>query len=413
MRVLLLLALLLAASPAQAETVAVTNARAFTMIGNEPVENATIVLRDGKIDSVVRNGPVPAGARVVDAGGSIVTPGLMSSGTHLGLIEIQDVAETNDHAAKAGSFGAGFDPSTALNTNSALLAQVRADGLTRAVTAPSASPVAPFSGLASVLRLEDSADILDRSKVALFATIQGGGAAGSRAVGWLELRAALDRAKAPAKDGVADENGNALRAVLAGKIPLVINVNRESDIRQAIQLGGDYKIRIVIGGGNEAWRVARELAARKIPVVVNPFANIAATFETLGARPDNASLLQRAGVTLVFNIALGRGTQDAAVAVREAAGLAVAHGMPWIDALKGLTVNAAQIWGITDHYGTLAPGRDADLVVWDGDPLEPSSAPKHVFVRGKEASRVTRQSLLRDRYAPDAAKKTEWPSAYR
>lgn len=409
----LLALLLLATSPAQGETIAVTNARAFTMTAPDPVENATIVLRDGRIESVTRNGAAPAGARIVDAGGKIVTPGLMSSGTYLGLSEVQDVPETNDHADRSGSFGPGFDPGAALNANSALLVQARADGLTRALVQPSSSPVAPFAGLASVLRLEESVDIVDRSKVALFATINGSSAAGSRAVGWLQLRTALDHAKAPAKDAAGNANDDALRLVLAGKIPLVVTCHRESDIRQAIQLGADYRIRVVIGGGNEAWRVARELAARKVPVVVNPFGNIAASFEMLGARADNAALLQKAGVAVTFNIQLGRGTQDAAVAVREGAGVAVAYGMNWFEALKALTVNAAQLWGIADHYGTLAPGRDADLVIWDGDPLEPSSAPVNVFVRGKEASRVTRQQVLRDRYAPDAAKKNPLPAAYR
>jgi imidazolonepropionase-like amidohydrolase len=411
MRALLLLAFLAAAPMAQAETIAITGARAYTMTSDKPVENATIVVRDGRIQSVIAGGAVPAGARAIAAEGRIVTPGLMSSGTHLGLVEISDLPETMDHAAKAGPFGAGFDPAAALNANSALLVQARADGLTRAVTYPSASPAVPFAGLGALLRLDDGTEILERGKTALYATVTGSYAAahgGSRALLCAQLRAALDKAKTPSRD----PNDEALAAVLAKRIPLVITAYRESDMRQAIKLGDDYKIRVVLQGANEAWRVARELAQRKIPVVVNPFANLAVNFDSLGGRPDNAALLARAGVTLAYAVPIGRMSHDAAVAVREAAGVSVAHGVPWFEALKGLTVNAAQIWGIADHYGTLAPGRDADLVVWDGDPLQPSSAPLHVFVRGEEASLITRQIRLRDRYAPNAGQ-NGWPAAYR
>jgi imidazolonepropionase-like amidohydrolase len=120
----------------------------------------------------------------------------------------------------------------------------------------------------------------------------------------------------------------------------------------------------------------------------------------MGGRLDNAALLDRAGVVISFKAAFVHVSYNAGIAIREGAGIAVANGLPWQQALKALTVNPAVTWGIEDHYGTLEPGKDADLVMWDGDPLEPSSAPALVLVRGKEVSLETRQTDLEKRYRP-------------
>ncbi len=105
-------------------------------------------------------------------------------------------------------------------------------------------------------------------------------------------------------------------------------------------------------------------------------------------------------------------SHDAGSAMREAAGLAVANGLPWEAALRAMTINPARIFGLSDHYGTLAAGMDADLVIWDGDPLEPGAAPTTVLVQGREVSLVTRQTRLRDRYHP-RHHDDPWPPAYR
>jgi hypothetical protein len=135
----------------------------------------------------------------------------------------------------------------------------------------------------------------------------------------------------------------------------------------------DYKLRIVIVGGAEAWRVAPELAREHVAVVLDPLAALPMTYDEIGARRDNAARLAKAGVTIAFTVT-GQGiylSYDAGSALREGAGVAVANGLPYADALRALTLNPAQIWGVGKKYGTLEPGRDADLVIWDGDPLEP------------------------------------------
>jgi imidazolonepropionase-like amidohydrolase len=206
----------------------------------------------------------------------------------------------------------------------------------------------------------------------------------------------------------------ALHAALEKHMPLAMQVARESDIRQAVRLADDYRLPLIVLGGAEAWRCADLLAAHKVAVVVDPEADLPFDFDELGARADNAAILQHAGVTIAFTVSGNtiHLSHNAGEAVREAAGLAVANGLPYGEALRALTINPARVFGVGDHYGSMARGLDADLVIWNGDPLEPSSAPDLVLSRGVEASTVTRQTLLRDRYAPKAAT-SGWPPAYR
>src|SRR5690606_26693592 len=171
---------------------------------------------------------------------------------------------------------------------------------------------------------------------------------------------------------------------------------------QAIALAERWRLRVVILGGAEAWRVAPELAQAGIPVVLDPLDALPADYDRLGARHDNAALLHAAGVTIAF-AASGQGiytTWNAGPSLRQAAGIAAAHGLPDDAALAAITHAPARIWGLDARIGTLAPGADADLVLWDGDPLEPASAPAAVFVAGRDVALRTRQTLLRDRYLP-------------
>jgi imidazolonepropionase-like amidohydrolase len=292
---------------------------------------------------------------------------------------------------------------------------------------PSSSAAPPFIGEATVLVLNEGAQILDKEKAAVVAHVGGmlaGSAGGSRAAQWMLLRAGLDAAaqkeKMPGASaaatvsfaGTTPENLAALKPILEGKIPLAILASRESDLRQAIALVDDYKIRVVLVGAEEAWRVAPLLAARHIAVVLNPYTDSPSTFDEIGSRMDNAAILDKAGVQVSFEGAFVHVTFNAGMAVREGAGIAVANGMPWNHALRAITSGAAEMWGVADHYGTLEAGQDADLVIWDGDPLEPMTNPVLVMVRGKVVSLDNRQRMLERRYAPDQAD-SKIPPAYR
>lgn len=420
MKSLAMLLALAATSPAAAQTLAVTNAEAWTMEADEPVRGATILIEDGRILSVTPGGAVPEGATVIDARGKPVTPGLVNAATQIGLVEVASALDTRDDAS-TDERSPGFDVSRALNGNSTLVSLARADGLTRALIYPSQSRAAPLSGEPSFARLRDGVNILDRPGVAVYVVI-GGGAwdrLGARAQQWTALRKLLSDAKraaapppAPEKKGKGKDRpggpppgagvppgGDAsFVQIVTGKLPLAIQTNRESDIRQAAALAQEFGIRVVIVGGAEAWRAADVLAAAKVAVVLDPLANLPFAFDQVGTRQDNAVILTRAGVPVAFGMAGGiiHMTYNAGMALREGAGLSVANGLTYVEALRAVTVNPLSIWG--RGGGTLAEGSDADLVVWDGDPLEPSTNAVAVIVEGRQASTRSRQDLLAERY---------------
>lgn len=421
---LLPLCLGLACASVLAETIAIVDAKIYTMTAAAPIENGTIVMRDGRIVGVGANVEVPAGARRIEGRGLVVTPALFNSATQLGLTEVSSVGATNDQGVSEGPLGAAFDIQYALNPQSMLIRQAEADGLGRAVSFPTSSGAAPFAGYGALLHLGDGA-ILERARFAMFAEVGGqssGRAGGSRSAQWQLIRSALDEARAlrtGSKPGTPRDSAFsrldllALKPVVEGEVPLVIDANRESDIRQAIALARDYGVRVVVKGGIEAWRAADALAAANVPVIIDPSINLPLYFDELGARADNAALLQRAGVLVAFRINLSIHTSfNAGFALREIAGLAVANGMDHHAALAAMTSNPARIWGVADRGGALAPGLDADVVLWDGDPLEPLTGIVAVFLRGREVSQSTRQAELSERYRPRTPAPT-LPPAYR
>jgi imidazolonepropionase-like amidohydrolase len=394
------------ASGSNAETIAIVHAKAWTLTGDTALDDATIVATDGRIVAVAAGAAPPQGARIIDASGRIVTPALVHPAGSLGLVEVSAAAETVDHAAKTGAPGLSFDVHYAINSNSLLIQLARADGVARAVSMPTASAAPPFSGLGALLHLTESVDVLEQARIGLFATIGNRSASasvGSRAALWQILRLALDTAQSnlaqDATPTTRPPDTLALEPVLAGTTPLAITTHRASDIRQAIAIARDYPLRVIVIGGAEAWMAARELAAAKIPVVLDPMESLPYTFDQLGARLDNAALLDEAGVKVAMSLG-GIQSYNAGTALREGAGIAVANGLPYVKGLRAITATPAEIWGVGDRAGTLAPGKEADLVVWSGDPLEPATWPIAVLIGGHEISLATHQTELRDRYLP-------------
>lgn len=416
--------LLFASSIGAAEPVAIVGATVHTMTTREPTQNATIVVRDGRIEAVGTNVDIPADARRIEGRGRVVTPAFLNSATQLGFTEVGSVDATNDASVSSGALGASFDIQYGFNPNSLAIAQARADGLSRAVAFPTGSAGAPFAGLGVLLHVTSDDAVMERPRVAMFAEVGGqasGRVGGSRSAQWQLIRNALDEANAfrpgsrnqPRDSALNRADLAALKPVAEGKLPLVIEANRESDIRQAIALARDYRLEVVLKGALEAWRAADELAAADIAVIIDPTINLPLYFDHVGVRPDNATLLARAGVRVVLHASFSiYTTYNAAFALREVAGVAVANGLDHHTALAALTTNPATLWGVDDRYGTIAPGREADLLVWDGDPFEPLTALVSVILEGSEVSAPTRQSLLRDRYQPGNAG-SPMPPAYR
>jgi len=193
---------------------------------------------------------------------------------------------------------------------------------------------------------------------------------------------------------------DALVPVLEGRVPLIVDVDRASDIETAMKIAREYNIRLIVMGGAEAWMLADRLAAAKIPVLTGAMNNIPTQFATLGQRQENAGLLAKAGVavTLIGNAEGGSTDAFTARNVRYEAGNAVAYGMEYNAALRAITLTPAEIFGVADQVGSLAAGKRADVVIWSGDPFEFSSQAEHVFVNGVQSNARTREDLLESRY---------------
>jgi imidazolonepropionase-like amidohydrolase len=396
------------AAPAAADTIAITDATIYQR-SDRKLDSATLVIRDGKIAEVGPGVAVPAGATRIDGKGKTVTAGLIDASTQLGLIEI-DLEDTGND----GRFGnqptethAAYRAVDAYDGRSVGIPIARTGGVTSAITGPTGGLVA---GQAAWVSLADSATPLApiRAPVAMVISLgKGAMAAGSRGQTVERLRELFDDVDAYRKNrGNFERNAQrrliaqrldleALIPVLEGRELALITAAAEVDIRAALAIAAERRLRIAIIGGTEAWRVAPELAAARVAVVVDPTANLPGDLGALDVRDDNATLLARAGV------AVGISTIDGTWSVRsirQLAGIAVAQGLPWPAGLAAVTEVPAQLFGGAAERGTLERGKIADVVVWSGDPLELSSRAEVVIVGGTVQSQATHQSKLLDRY---------------
>jgi imidazolonepropionase-like amidohydrolase len=219
-------------------------------------------------------------------------------------------------------------------------------------------------------------------------------------------RAAFDRGESR-ELALSRADLEALIPVVEGRMPLVVSVSRAADIRGALKLARDRNLRLIIESGEEAWAVAAELAAARVPVILNPTVDLPARFESSGATLENARRLHEAGVLLAI---VGDRTGHYARQARYNAGIAVTNGLPASVALQAITLNPARIYGVDDRFGSLEAGKDGDLVIWDGDPFEPMTRAVNVVIRGVEQPMTSRQIQLRDRYL---RREPNSPAAYR
>ncbi len=362
------------------------------------LENATVLIDGERIVGVGVGLPVPAGATVVDCAGKTITPGLIDAWTGLGLAEIWGVEESVDQDAGGDPIRAAFRAVDALSPDSPVLAIQRAHGVTTALTAPVGGLVA---GQAAMIDLSGRVLVPQVAMVARF----GGMQHGSRGMALLTLRELLDDTRTYAAKR-KDYDQRRLRALAAsrldleamipvvqGRLPLAVEANRASDLAALVRFAQEEKIRLVLVGASEAWRVADQLAAAKIPVIVDPTQNLPDTLDGVHGREDAAALLDRAGVPIMLSTFSVHNVRK----LRQWAGNAVRAGLPYDRALAAVTATPAAILGLTDR-GTLAPGKVADLVVWSGDPFELSTRTEGVYLRGQRAAEGHRQRALFDRY---------------
>lgn len=402
------------ASGASAQTIAITGGKVFPVSG-PPIDNGTVVITNGRITAVGAGVTIPSDAQRIDATGKWVTPGLINSATQLGIVEIGAVSDTRDGRAEGkDNIAAAFTVWDGLNPNSVLLAPARKEGVTSFVIVPGGGLV---SGQAAIVDLVNgtTTDMILRSPVAMVAEIGDAQQAGTASRGELivklkELledtrffmthRAEFDRAQTRRFDE-SRLDLEAMIPVIQGKLPLLVNVDKESDIDAALRIAREFGLKLIIGGGAEAWMMADKLAAANIPVLTGAMNNIPSGFASLGQRQENAALLVGAGVHVGLVGNAGGGDEEAFNVrnIKQEAGNSVAYGLSWENALKAVTIWPAEIFGVADRVGSLQPGREANVVVWSGDPFEFTTRAEHVWVRGVErVNEKTRQDLLTERY---------------
>jgi imidazolonepropionase-like amidohydrolase len=425
-----LLSMVLAATPAFAAPIAITGATAHTARGEEVIQGATIIIDNGRITAIGAGLAIPAGATVIDAKGQPVTPGIVAVPSDLGLTEVGGVRETSDGSARTSTYSAALDMATAINPGSLHFAIYRMAGVTRAAAVPD-SGNAVFGGQGAVVSLAANGPTVTRPRAFQYVELGEAGArlaGGSRPAAYAQLIDLLDAAKRlaanPAASVGGDDSGSlvkrrdveALLPVLSGAQSLMVHVERASDILEVLKLKGRYPaLRPVLVGAREAWLVAAQIARAGVPVITHSLYDLPDDFEGLAASRNNVGHLQAAGVTVVLG-PLGGVGGTTPVNLPGYAGNAVGQGtvpggkgLTKGQALASITANPARVLGLADT-GTLEVGKRADIVLWDGDPLELMNSPVAVWIDGAAQPMTSRQTLLAQRYK--ALGRTDLPLQY-
>lgn len=404
-------ALILAASQSQAalaaqkQDLSIIGAKVYLGQG-EFLEDATIQIRDGKIKSVKAKEPPAQDAEVINAQGRWVTPGLVATETPIGLVELEAEDSTVDsHINSEHPVRSRYQPARAVFADSSTFGMAMRWGVTSACVTPTQGLVSGQVAWIDLLPGQHK-DLVTDPSIAVRASL-GQGGNGSRAATLQRLETLLDDAILYKSKKRSHERGDlrplsasakdldALKDVLRRRQPLLLEAQRASDILAALDLAKRYRLEIALVGAQEGWKVATEIAKAKVWVILRPTDNIPGSFSRLGARMDNAAILNRAGVKLVIaNI----GSAHNAANLRQEAGIAVANGLPFAAALDAITLGPAQLFDMDKKYGSVASGKVANLVIWSDDPLEFRTQVHEVIVRGELQSTPTRQQRLRDRY---------------
>jgi len=397
----------LVATAASAQPIAITNGLIVTNSDAGVLDGGTIIIDGDRIIAVGADLDLPADALVLDVGGKWVTPGLFTAFSRVGLVEVEAESSTDDRAAGEGTpFTIALNAEAGFNPSASALGVARRDGLTRAAIVP-ATGTSLFAGRGAVVNTSREPDSDVRSAVFIYADFSSGGldyAGGSRSGALAYLEAALDDAiSSPRWDDNDDglvlnrTDAQALRAVARGDIPLMIAADRASDLLLLADLAERRSnLRLIVVGGVEAHLAATELANANVAVILDPSANLPQSFDAIGASFKTAQVLEAAGVE--YAIVSLSWDSTAPGLLTQNAGIAVAHGLDWAAALDAITGAPARMFGLGDDLGSLEVGKLADIVVWDGDPLEVMSGADRVFIAGSEYALRSRQTVLRDRY---------------
>ena len=404
------------------QSVVVIRNATIVPVSGPRIQNGSIVLRGDRIEAVGPNVAAPSDARVIDGTGLFVYPGMIDGGTQLGLTEIGSVPGGED-TQEIGDFNPQNVALTAVNPHSELIPVTRVNGVTTAITGAEGGLISGQAGLIDLVGWTPG-EMAARRQAAMVVSYPslggggfggGGGGVGGAQRSDTERREELDRrtrslrsyfadakAYADVKRRLATNGGvsrvnpamEAMVPVMRGEMPVVFDVTTADQIRGVLALADTFGIKVVLRGAREAWRLADTLAMRKVPVIVGPLTTVPGAEDPYDMTYANPGVLARAGVTIAFQ------TSDAANSrnLPYNAALAVAHGLDADAALRALTINAAEIFGVADRSGSLAPGKVANVVVTTGDPMDVRSVVRYLFIRGQSVSLDDRHTRLYEQF---------------
>jgi imidazolonepropionase-like amidohydrolase len=414
MRALLMALLACTATPAFAQIVAITGGKVVIGDGSAPIEGGTVVFNGDRVVAAGRDVAVPNGAKVIDARGKWVTPGIVAGFTRLGLAGVDAVDPSNDASANKSMFNAALDVSPAINPDVAAIAINRAAGITRAIVSPDNGD-AIFAGQGAVI--DTGYDTAPITKARQFQFVEFGEAGariagGSRTALFVNFRTAIAEASDAARGVFRDDamlkraDAQALIPVANGQIRLLIHVESATDILAVLDLKRAYPLlNIVLVGATEGWRVAPQIASANVPVIASALNDLPASFQQIAATQSNVGRMQAMGVNVAIGMIDDDDTRQAQLSMQYAGNLVAltkvpgANGLNWNEAFAAITSKPAEIIGMGAEIGSLRPGRRSDVVIWDGDPLEVTSAVEKVWIDGVPQPLETRQTRLRARYA--------------
>ena len=389
----------------------------MTFLPDGSLAKKDILIDEGQIILVEDSIGDVGAENVINAEGKYVTPGLIVFSS-LGLLEIGALPQTND--ASSDIYNAGFDPSKAYNPFSQAVRLNRAKGVSSTVHVPGASGY--FSGLLTYTKINDGYKQKKQGPLGLV-TSYGESYGDSRAAQLHFMEDLFNYVRTNKDDNYADmtqfmigttneykftrRDFKAINRVLDGEMPLIVRVSKATDILNVLKFADNQQIDLILWGAAEAHMVADEIARAGVAVILDPLDNIPGSFDSLNSTYQNVIRLDEAGVKMAFYYSQGAGSHNAYLAT-QSAGNAVAMGLDYATAMRSITSNTADIFGLVD-VGYIAPGYDADLTIWDGDPLELMSNVEHVLIDGEDQDLSNRYEELTERYT----KEKELPNSYR
>lgn len=376
------------------------------------IAKGNVIVDNGKIVAVGPGAAVPAGAERIDGGGKVITPGLIATGSQIGLVEVGLERHTVDARVDDRVWGTSvpaFRTIDGFNPLSPRIAIDREQGVTSVVLTPWGQLI---QGQGFVVDTSGTlASAKSATRAAMFASLNGWGAreagGGARGGVWLRLREIFDDVRFYQRNKAAFDRAGArdlsmprvhlesMIDVVQGRLPLVVEADRASDIQALLAFAAEQKIKVIVEGGAEAWLLADDLAKARVPVLLQPSMMEPASFDSLRARDDVAALLHKAGVVVVISAGY---TDNGTTRVRQEAGIAVSYGLPYPAAIEAITRAPARVFGVDESVGTIAVGKRADLVMWSSDPLETHALTELVLINGAQMSLQTRQKELAAKY---------------